>query len=64
MSNQSTADRASAIPTPGVLRALPEFDDDDDDAYGDDDDDEDVLAARDAPWSSRAGFGSPEWWSC
>jgi hypothetical protein len=63
MGNQPTANLARAIPQPSLLRAFPEFDDDDDDADGDDDDDEIVAGPRQERWSSRAGFGSPEWWS-
>ncbi len=61
MSNQATENLVRAIADPSLLRASPEFDDDDDAADWDDDDED--MAAGQAPWFSRAGFGSPEWWN-
>ncbi len=45
------------------IMTYPDDDDDDDDAQPDDDEEENVGLANHARWSSRPGFGSPEWWS-
>jgi hypothetical protein len=44
------------------IMTYPDDDDDDDDAQPDDDEDERNASAY-PRWSSRVGFGSPEWWS-
>jgi hypothetical protein len=62
MNNQPLFPPERAIPNPDLLRTLPQHDDDDD-ADWDDDDDDDIAAPRQVRWFSRAGFGSPEWWT-
>jgi hypothetical protein len=62
MSTQPTTNPAGTIAQPSLLGAFPEIDDDEADADWDDDD-EDIVAPGQARWFSRAGFGSPEWWS-
>jgi hypothetical protein len=49
---------------PRPVLTAPDYDDDDDAADDDyDDDDEGIARPRHERWQSRAGFGSPEWWT-
>jgi hypothetical protein len=47
---------------PRLIMACPDHDDDDDAEPDDDDEDERIARAYHPRWSSRAGFGSPQWW--
>lgn len=49
---------------PRRLLTVPEYDDDDDDAADDTDDEDGAIGSQYHDlWWSRAGFGSPEWWT-
>jgi len=63
MSNPALTEPKSTALGPKPIRMMPDFDDDDDDADCDDDDDEGMVTPRHETWFSRAGFGSPEWWT-
>jgi hypothetical protein len=49
---------------PSTVLTTSDYDDDDDAADDDyEDDDEGIVAPSHERWSSRDGFGSPEWWT-
>lgn len=65
MTNSATDPSKTVHWEPRRFYFVPEhpYDDDDDDDDADFDDDEEPSIWRNQRWSSRAGFGSPEWWS-